>query len=361
MPRKFKDGDTVVVTRPRDGSSPGDIGIVMRHNPDPGGGVYILVMETGRNCGREGAFLTNELELYTRVDNKNSVKFESVIMPDSHHQAIMDALNQVNDYELIFTKWGFDEIMEKGRAISMLFYGPPGTGKTLCAQAIADHLKRQLKVIGTADVESMNPGQAERNLKAYFENTKNDTVLLFDECDSLVFDRNKVGSILGAQVNALLTALERFEGVVIFTTNRLGTLDEAFNRRLSLKLEFPMPTVEQRVKIWQRMFPKKCPLAKDINWEKLAEIEITGGYIKNIVLRSARTAAARKLKLITYEVIIEATKAEIKSKQEFEHARETHTSIPGLYADHADYGMDKGVGLTKQMIKDKLMNSGEDY
>src|SRR5207253_257562 len=88
----------------------------------------------------------------------------------------------------------------------------------------------------------------------------NQADLIFDEWDSLIYTRANVGPILGAQINELLSQIERFNGLTIFTTNRLGTLDEAVNRRLALKLEFDMPTLEQRAEIWKRMFPKRCPL-----------------------------------------------------------------------------------------------------
>lgn len=333
MPAKFKIGDTVEIKSQSfgwgtNGAQPGDIGTVVNTDSGYPGIRYFLDIparkETGWMCSAK------DIESYSgSVEPQVKVDFDSVIMADGHRQQILDALGQIEDYELIFKTWGFESIMEKGKAISMLFWGPPGTGKTLCAQAIADHLGKKLKIISTADVESSAPGQAERNLKAHFEQGKND-VLLFDECDSLVYSRDAVGSILGAQINQLLSSLEHFDGVAIFTTNRLGVLDEAFNRRLSLKLEFAMPTEDQRLLIWQRMFPEKCPVDKNMDWAKLAKIEITGGYIKNIVLRAARTAARHKHEEITYEVVIEATKSEIKSMQEFEKARQQHKSGIGM-------------------------------
>lgn len=255
---------------------------------------------------------------------KIKVSFDSVILDDEKKKSILDAVNQVDNHKKIFEDWGFAEVFEKGTAISMLFYGEPGTGKTLMAQALADKLRLELKVIGNAEIDSPMPGQAERSIKAFFKESKG-KLLLFDECDSLVFDRAGVGSILAAQVNALLTSLETYEGVVVFTTNRLGTLDPAFNRRLSLKVEFDLPNQEQRVQIWKRMFPTKAPVAKDVDWEALAEFEITGGYIKNAVLRAARAAASEKANEIKMKHIAKALKEELKSKNEFESQ---HESLP---------------------------------
>lgn len=279
------------------------------------------------------------LELVTPAPKPRAkIKFSSVIMEDGKRDQILEALEQINQGSLIFDKWGFGDVMEKGKGVSMLFWGPPGTGKTLAAQAIADHLKKKLKVVGTADVESSAPGESERNIRKIFaEAKKGNYVLLFDECDSLIYNRAQVGAILGAQINELLSQIERFEGVTLFTTNRLGILDEAMNRRLALKLEFGMPTFEQRVLIWKRMFPEKAPLEKDVNWLKLAKVEIAGGYIKNTVLRAARMAAIQKLpdskKTITMDHLIKSLQLEAKSMLEFDEARKTEER-PAVIRDY---------------------------
>lgn len=259
------------------------------------------------------------------------IKFESVVIEDEKRNQILEAIEQINQQGLIFDTWGFGETMEKGKGVSMLFYGPPGTGKTLMAQAIGDKLDRKLKVISTADIESSVPGEAERNIRKYFKEAADEaanSILLFDECDSLIYSRSSVGAILGAQINELLSQLERFEGITIFTTNRLGTLDEAVNRRLALKLEFNMPSREQRVEIWKRMFPKKAPLDDNIDWNRLAGVELTGGYIKNAVLRAARMAAAqegkKKDKKITEQHLVTALRLEAESMLEFEKHSEAH-------------------------------------
>jgi hypothetical protein len=107
---------------------------------------------------------------------KAQVDFDSVVISDEKREQILEALEQVNQMDLIFEKWGFGETIEKGRGISMLFYGPPGTGKTLMAQAIANKLGKALKVIANADIESSVPGEAERNIRKHFEGAKDGKV-----------------------------------------------------------------------------------------------------------------------------------------------------------------------------------------
>lgn len=302
--------------------------------------------------------LDNEPEL-----PKVKVDFDTVVIADHKREQILEALEQINQQKLIFETWGFGETIEKGRGVSMLFYGPPGTGKTLMAQAIANKHDMKLKIIATADVESSSPGEAERNIRQHFADaTREKSIMLFDECDSLIYTRQNVGPIMGAQVNELLSQIERFEGITIFTTNRLGTLDEAVNRRLALKLEFDMPDREQRAEIWQRMFPIKAPLDEAVDWLRLAIVEITGGYIKNCVLRAARMAAAEKIpdkeKKITMAHLVKSAKLETESMMEFENARQKEAGTMGHVVHHS-IGQETGRTIQKVQAT-KSMIEGED-
>lgn len=313
-------------------------------------GEYTVLRDDGQTNGHDQPvgynFHENDLTL---LEAAAIVSFDSVILSPEKKQEITDAISQVDNHDLIFKKWGFSEIFEKGTAISLLFYGPPGTGKTLMAQAVADKYGKKLVMISTAEIETPEPGGAERNIKTAFEKAqKNQDVLLFDECDSLITDRSRVGMILAAQINSLLTALENYNGIVVFTTNRLGALDPAFDRRLSLKLEFPMPTPELRELIWKRMFPGKCPLAKDIQWTELSQIEIAGGHIKNVVLKAARRAAASGAKEITNEHLWEALEKEVESLKAYKDALDEYTP---LYGTPIKGGMHGGTLAKKAMLE----------
>lgn len=350
--RKFKVGDVIMggpeATHIYSATTTGSKWKVLELLPQ--GNLRVVTNEAGQD---ETEYQVHEqyfsLVHHSKGDGK--VSFDTVILAQHKKEQIVEAISQVDHHNLIFEEWGFSEVFEKGTAISLLFYGLPGTGKTLMAQAIADKYKRKLQVISTAEIETPEPGGAERNLKKYFaEAQKDNSVLLFDECDSLITDRGRVGMILAAQINALLTELERFTGIVIFTTNRLGALDAAFDRRLSLKLEFDMPDAKHRVLIWKRMFPERCPLAKDIRWDDLAKIEIAGGHIKNVVLKAARKAAATGLKEITDEVLWDSLEKEVISLQDYKKALDAHNPYYGTpVSGGAGGGMSVARGVANKI------------
>lgn len=253
------------------------------------------------------------------------IALDSVVLSEEKREEIRAAISQVENEKLIFETWGFANVLEKGKAVTLLFYGIPGTGKTLMAQAIAESMDMELKIYGAGEIQTSEPGGAERNIKKIFDEAKalltgkqKKRVILFDECDSLLYDRNKVGVILGAQINALLSEIERHEGVVIFTTNRIGKLDAALERRISAKIEFPAPDKAAREAIWKRMIPEKAPIHKGVSYAKLSEHPLVGGNIKNAVLNAARMAAYKKSAEITMEHFLNAVGKELNSAKAFE-------------------------------------------
>lgn len=271
---------------------------------------------------------------------KIKVSLSTVVMPDHKKEEIRAAISQTKNTALIFDEWGFGEVFEKGMAVSLLFWGIPGTGKTLAAQAIADELESDLKVYGVAEIQTSEMGGAEREIQAIFAKaTRNNRqkgakqhIILLDECDSLLMDRNEVGVILGATVNQLLIEIEKYDGIIIFTTNRMGKLDPALERRLSAKIEFEFPDEAQRLDIWKRMIPQKAPISKSVNLKKLAKYPLAGGNIKNAVLNAARRTAYENKTEITQQHFVDAIEREAKALAAFvsEYEDQTHQQMVGI-------------------------------
>lgn len=231
-------------------------------------------------------------------------ELDRLVLPDADKKEIISVLKQAEHHEKIFDSWGLGETIEYGRGMGLLFHGPPGTGKTWAANCIAKAVSQELLVVNAANIQSSEPGGANRNIEAAFkEATTKKKVLFLDECDSLITSRNDVGMVLSSEINTLLTEIEKFEGFCILATNRIDTLDEALERRLALIIEFSDPDFKARKEIWTKLIPKKFPLDKAITFDTLAEHKLTGGQIKNVLLQAARLAAADGLQIVSLEVI----------------------------------------------------------
>ncbi len=229
--------------------------------------------------------------------------FADVILPPATRRALEEALGQVRNHTLIFNRWGLGERHASGLGLAFNFAGPPGTGKTICAEAIAHSLGMKLLVVNYAEVESMWVGETPKNIVAAFRAAADQrAVLFFDEADAIA-GRRSTGASLPHQreanitVNVLLRELEAFNGVVIFATNLAANFDPAFERRIRTHVRFEMPGVEERERIWKvQIHPNKTPLANDVDFRQLAErFPLSGGDIKNAVLKAASAAASEQL------------------------------------------------------------------
>jgi SpoVK/Ycf46/Vps4 family AAA+-type ATPase len=223
------------------------------------------------------------------------VSFDQLVLSDKVCKALRMAIAQARNAETLITRWGLGELVPYGRAVTLLFSGPPGTGKTASAEALAHELGRPILIANYAEIQNCWVGETEKNTNQVFaEAMSAGAVLFWDEADAMFYDRDVAFRTWEVRnVNVLLQQLERFEGVCILATNRKCSLDKALERRISLKVEFEPPDRGMRREIWARLVPARMPLADDVDLERLAEPELTGGEIKNVVLNAARIALTR--------------------------------------------------------------------
>lgn len=84
---------------------------------------------------------------------------------------------------------GLNKKLAYGKGVSILFYGAPGTGKTMCAQVLAKELGMELYRVDLSQMVSKYIGETEKNLARVFDEArKGNTILFFDEADSLFPD-----------------------------------------------------------------------------------------------------------------------------------------------------------------------------
>ena len=226
--------------------------------------------------------------------------FDDVVLPPLTRRALDTALAQVTQHDLIFNRWGLGERHPTGLALAFNFAGPPGTGKTICAEAIAHSLGRRLLLVRYAELESLWMGETPKNVATIFRTARDEkAVLLFDEADAIASRRstsvdNGYQRESNTVVSVLLQELERYNGVVIFATNLAANFDPAFERRIRTHVLFEMPGETEREQIWRvQLHPVRTPLAADVDFQSLAaRYEVSGGDIRNAVLKAALAAAA---------------------------------------------------------------------
>ena len=227
-------------------------------------------------------------------------KFHQLVLPDKIVNDIRHKICLFQLQHLVFDEWGLRAIEPYPRS-ALNFYGPPGTGKTMAAHAIADFLNKKIILATYAEIESKYHGDGPKNVKAIFQKAEKENAILFiDEADSLLSQRLShvtQGSeqAINSMRSQLLICLEKFSGLVIFSTNFVENYDKAFETRVS-NIEFEMPDVVCREKIWKQHLPDKLPLKEDVDVQLLAEKidDVCGRDIKNAVIDAALKAAYEK-------------------------------------------------------------------
>lgn len=239
----------------------------------------------------------SKLERYADA-SKIKLTMRDLVLAEEPKALINELLDACRYRQRVLNEWGFGQRLVTGKGLVALFSGEAGTGKTLCAEIMANELDLRLHIVSIPKVVSKWVGETEKNIRQIFSHARaQNSMLLFDEADSLFTTRVKVEKaqdhFQNMEVNMLLQEIERFEGIVILTTNLETNIDRAFQRRILFKIEFPMPEKEQREAIWRALIPKGTPLAEDVDFRYLGEAyDLSGGQIKNAVIRAAYRACS---------------------------------------------------------------------
>ena len=197
----------------------------------------------------------------------------------------------------VYDDWNMDSRYAYGKNVSALFYGPPGTGKTMAVHVLANMLNLPLYRIDLSQVVDKYIGETEKRLEEIFDAAeKNNTVLFFDEADSIFGKRSEVNEAkdkyANTEVSYILQRIEQYDGIVILAPNYRKNIDEAFMRRIRYVVEFSLPDKELRKELWMTSFSKEIP-TEGLDFDYLAEqFELAGGAIKNIVLNASFLAAS---------------------------------------------------------------------
>jgi SpoVK/Ycf46/Vps4 family AAA+-type ATPase len=223
--------------------------------------------------------------------------WESLILPDDAREQLREICAQMEHRHRVLEEWGLGRRMAMGKGLTALFAGNSGTGKTMAADVIAGSLGLDLYKIDLSGVVSKYIGETEKNLSSIFREAEtSNAILFFDEADALFGKRSEVKDAHDRYANIetayLLQRMEEYSGIVILATNLKMNLDEAFLRRLTFVVDFPMPEQPDRLRIWESIVSHEMPLADDVDIPFMArQFKIAGGNIRNIVLAAAYLAA----------------------------------------------------------------------
>lgn len=231
-------------------------------------------------------------------------------------------LQEIRDWiahgEVVMGDLGLGRMLKPG--YKSLFYGLPGTGKTMTAALLGKSTNRQVYKIDLSMIVSKYIGETEKNLaKVFDEAQKHQWILFFDEADSLFGKRTQVSSANdrygNQEIGYLLQRIEDFPGVVILASNLKENIDDAFTRRFQSMVEFKMPGVDERYKLWKQSFSAKLPVDDAIDlWAIAEKYELSGGVMINVVRKVTLRAVTQHKNTISQKELEVAIHQELQKE-----------------------------------------------
>jgi SpoVK/Ycf46/Vps4 family AAA+-type ATPase len=257
---------------------------------------------------------------------------DDLIVPGSVRDRVESALSLLRNHDTLFIKWNLAKIDPYHRGTAINLYGPSGTGKSMCAEAITHEVGRPFINVNYAQIESRYVGQTPKNIEAAFDAAREqNAVLIFDEADAILGSRlSQVTQSADHAVNVsrttMLRQLDRFSGLVVFTTNFPENYDAAFVRRILAHIRFDLPDNETRLRLWRYLFPRELPVSADVDLSILAaeSAGLAGGDLVNALIRAATTAVNRDgaQRVVTLEDLRTEVRAARQAKSEVGKAPE---------------------------------------
>ncbi|RKL45098.1 hypothetical protein BFJ72_g3748 [Fusarium proliferatum] len=243
-----------------------------------------------------------------------------------------------------------DLIQGKGNGLIILLHGGPGTGKTFTAESVAELAEKPLFCVTCSDI-GIDAEAVEKYLKSVLHLGKIwGCVVLLDEADVFLEQRTLTDLKRNALVSVFLRVLEYYEGILILTSNRVGTFDEAFKSRIQLSLHYENLTKGQRQTIWENFLnrlndleqenlkidpieerKRKFENNKGINFDDierhladLAEEQMNGRQIRNAIT-TARQLAKFKGERMTYRHLEHVIRISRKFDKYLDKVRDSYT------------------------------------
>ena len=203
----------------------------------------------------------------------------------------------------------------------VLFYGPAGTGKTLTTMLIGKEYGLPVYRIDLSQVVSKFIGETEKHIEWVFKRASSKKwILFFDEADALFGKRTNVQSAhdkyANQEVSYLLQRIEEYDGLLILASNFKNNIDDAFLRRFQNLIHFPIPSVNERQKLWSGCVPATLKAEANMDWEDIArQYEITGAGIVNVIQYASLKAFSRQSATLLHRDVIEGIRKEFRKEE----------------------------------------------
>jgi SpoVK/Ycf46/Vps4 family AAA+-type ATPase len=244
----------------------------------------------------------------------NDEAFEKLVLPSGEKELAWTFVENKSQSTSNFD----DFIADKGRGLIILMFGPPGVGKTFTAEAVAERSRVPLYSMSAGDLGT-KPSEVERALERALELCSMwNAMLLLDEADVFLGERTNESLARNELVSIFLTKLEYYQGIIFLTTNRISSIDHAFQSRVDLFLPYRDLTSDARRQVWENFINHagrdKFELT-DTSLDQLSQLKLNGREIKNLI-KSAQLLSMKELGKVPVDRLLLLADKRVQALQE---------------------------------------------
>lgn len=197
-----------------------------------------------------------------------------------------------------------DLIGGKQGGLIFLLHGPPGVGKTLTAEAVAEVLHRPLYYVTMGEL-GVTPDDLEKRLTDVLDLCAEwNALAVLDEADVFLETRSSSDLVRNAMVCVMLRILEYHPGILFLTTNRVRSLDPAFESRITIAVRYETLDRDARAQVWRTQLDSvRGTDVSGVDCDELAGHHLNGRQIKNTV-RLALSLAVDQGVALTQDILL---------------------------------------------------------
>lgn len=132
--------------------------------------------------------------------------------------------------------------------------------------------------------------------------------------------------------------LEYYQGIIFLTTNRLGTMDLAFQSRISIAIKYRSLDRQMRRRIWENFLDLLDAEAKrelSENLDKMQEWPLNGRQIRNVLTMAQSISGTEGFprKTLRYHIVEEVAEQTLRFQDYFEDVYRESRSRLGEITD----------------------------
>ena len=230
-------------------------------------------------------------KIYERKQSTET-NFELKFIDTTNEKYICDKqlAHEIQKIQILFNTDKYD-IIKKSKINfasrkTILLHGPPGNGKTSFAKYIANTHNKQLANINLASISSCwvgdEPAKIYQICNTIDNLESNENIYFFDEIDSIMSKRSSTSGHISEKdhaksVNAFLAWIDGVNNnnnLLLFATNNMNALDNAFINRMIFKIKIPPVSKENMMLFWKYHFSH----LNDSDINKLSNMHIEHAY-----------------------------------------------------------------------------------